>query len=78
VGWFRCRRQRPREVEPVHAPEPTNLDEARRARQISEDGLQHARVRDPVVRDRAGALRGLRQENHFAESMQKIFRERHT
>jgi hypothetical protein len=62
----------------VNMPEPTSLDEARRARQISEAGLQHARVRDPVVRDRAGALRGIRQENHFAESMNRIFRERHT
>ena len=59
-------------------PEPTRLEDARRARQISEAGLQHAKIRDPVVRHAAGSLRVMRQENHFAESMQKIFRERHT
>lgn len=55
--------------------QPTSLDEARAARRTSEQGLAHARQRDPTVRRVAGSLRTHRDENHFAEMLETIFKE---
>jgi hypothetical protein len=68
-----------RDIEPeveVESP-PTHIDEARHARALSDAGLRDARRRDPHVRATAGSLRRLRHDNHFAEAMQTVFRERH-
>jgi hypothetical protein len=54
--------------------QPTSLDEAVAARQQSERALHEARQRDPAVRRLAAALRAHRDENHFADMMNVIFK----
>lgn len=64
-----------REAPPGETQEPTSLAEARAARRVSEQGLAHARQRDPAVRRIASSLRAHRGENHFAEMLGTIFKE---
>lgn len=62
---MRWRRRRP---QPEPSPEAARrLDEARAAREGSEERLEQVRERWPEVTEVADSLRRLRERNHFAE-----------
>lgn len=50
-------------------------EEARRVLASAQEGLAQAQQRQPEVSRVARSLREMRQRNHFAESIQKTFRE---
>lgn len=73
----KCERTPPAAGPAPIEPPALSFEEVQHARALSENGLRDAHQRDGEVRAAAGSLRRLRQDNHFAESMGIIFKERH-